>query len=132
MQMTRMTKDDQMLDDLFGTARDDAGMQPSSDLMARVLGDAHAVQSEAAQSVRDRTPEAGIEADIWRRLLALLGGWTPVAGLALTAAAGVGIGFGVSISLLPDGIETLTGGNAEAYLSDLSTGYTLGLAAEES
>lgn len=78
---------DSDLDDLFGAAR----RQPlavSADLMARVLGDADALQPAAAQ-VPTRKRRAGILTGF----LAAIGGIGGLVGLSTAAMAGVWIGF---------------------------------------
>lgn len=112
------------LDALFDAARDTAPA-PSTDLMARIMADADAVtEAEAQARAADRpaSRNGGL-----RRLLAAIGGWPSVAGLA---AAGV---FGVAIGLTaPAAIDTASGGliAAPAYdVADFGRGY--GMLAEE-
>lgn len=106
-------RDLDQLDALFGEARADAAqdLAPSDDLMARLL-------SDAANEMPRRMGEVSGAADgqgLVARILAGLGGWAAVSGLAAATVAGVWIGVAppdaidavlsggeVSVSILPD------------------------------
>lgn len=78
---------DEDLDSLFAQARSTAP-QPTSDLMARVLADAMAVQ-------RDAMPVsiAAGRVGLWSKVLAALGGGAGLAGLSTAMLAGLWVGF---------------------------------------
>ncbi|GAA5070836.1 hypothetical protein N0B44_12815 [Roseibacterium beibuensis] len=102
------------LDRMLAEAR---GARPSSDLMARVLADAAAIQSEIAptQAMSGGTQGAGVDqAGLTGRRrsrsfrpawVAALGGWGGVSGVTLAGVVGLAIGFAI-----PDTIDTLSGG----------------------
>lgn len=90
---------------------------PSDDLMARILGDAEAVQ--AATAVTAAQPPSVRPAGILAAFLAALGGWPAVAGLASAAMAGVWIG-----AASPDLVNGLVGLNDTS--SEELTAYDLG------
>lgn len=85
------------LDDLFKEARRQS-VAVSPDLMARVLGDADAMQP-AGSGLPDRRRRVGFLTG----LLAAIGGIGGVAGLSTAAMAGVWIGFAD-----PTGLSTVT------------------------
>ena len=86
---------DDMLDDLFATARQ-AAPAPSADLMARVLADAAAVQPQPA------TTTAAVPG-LWSRMLDAIGGWPAVSGLAAATVAGIWVGVAP-----PSAVEDMT------------------------
>ena len=124
--------DDEMLEDLFASAKSDARAEPSPDLMARVLESAQTVQAEqqAAQgaSQSPRREEGGW----WRALLQALGGWPSLGGVAVAGLAGVWIGVSSGTALMQNtlGLD-LYGEVAQTYLSDLDVSYALTLGVEE-
>lgn len=61
---------------------------PSGDLLARVMADAQSVV-DASVPVAAAPPRRGL----WRMLVAAIGGWGAVAGLATATMAGVGVGY---------------------------------------
>lgn len=78
------------LDAVFASAKSNA-MQPSQDLMARVLADATALQPQPTpQSLRK--PSQGARG-FWAALAAVFGGAGALAGVGSAALAGVFIGF---------------------------------------
>ncbi|WP_380057676.1 hypothetical protein ACFE33_04880 [Falsihalocynthiibacter sp. SS001] len=85
------------LDALFAAEMNDT-IEPSADLMARVLADAQEVQKSFA-AVSPASPRQSI----WRGMLAAVGGWPTFAGLATATIAGVWLGVSP-----PQGIDTLT------------------------
>lgn len=91
------------LDAVFASAKAEA-MQPSQDLMRRVLADAAALQPRPAPSlgsVRNPVPESG---GFWAALAALFGGAGALAGVGSAAVAGLFIGF-----VQPAAFDTVTG-----------------------
>ncbi len=99
---------DHGLDGVFARA---VRPMPSDDLMARIMADAQAHMPR---------PMAARRPDGWRAVLAVLGGWLPVGGLAMATAAGLVIGM-----FMPDALGAFAGDGfvtgAGAYdLSDLS------------
>ena len=102
--MTMTDPTEKMVDDLLGRASaQDAN--PSGDLVARVLGDAAAVQDMA-----NTTPTA--RNGMWAGLMEVLGGWPAVSSLAAATVAGIWIGVAppapfadVSAALLGDEVS---------------------------
>jgi hypothetical protein len=89
--MIKMTRDpnrdtdawlDQMLDEVGRSPVPD----PSADLMARVLEDAHALMPTPVGRMA-RTP-------LWQQIVDGLGGWSAVGGLVAAGVAGLAIGLG--------------------------------------
>lgn len=109
--MTMTNPKDDMLDDLFATARTQAA-PPNADLRARVLSDAQQVQAGFGAVA------APSRAGLWLRLMDALGGWPAVSGLAAATVAGVWIGIAP-----PSSIEDLTAGllGDEVSVSLMST-----------
>ena len=70
---------------------------PSSDLLARIMADAQAVQ--AAADLRPAPLRAGLAEQFYR----LLGGWPAFAGLATAAATGVWLGTNLLVAPLSAG-----------------------------
>ncbi len=93
--MVMTNPNDDMLDDLFATARA-AAPAPSDDLMARVLADAAAVQPQPA------TTTAAVPG-LWSRMLDAIGGWPAVSGLAAATVAGIWVGVAP-----PSSVEDMT------------------------
>lgn len=89
--------DDADLDGLFAAARDETPM-PSAELVGRVLADAEAVQAGFVAPAAARPARFG-------GLIAALGGWPALAGLATAAVAGITIGI-----VSPETVDTLSGG----------------------
>lgn len=89
---------DNELELFFEAARADAP-EPSDGLMARILADA-----EAQMPVAQATGEGALRRPgLWAGVLAAIGGWPAVAGLATATVAGIWIGYAQ-----PGGVETLT------------------------
>jgi len=112
MKMTDERKPDEGLEALFDLARADAAA-PSDALLSAIMSDAVAVQAERAAPVTPEKQRSG-----WRKLLAALGGWPSVTGLA--AATLTGIWIGVSP---PEAIDTLTASLIGSELSDSDVLY---------
>lgn len=77
--------DDKKLDALFGEVRSDP-VEPSSDIMARVLADAAAMQPVAAAQSVAKNP-------LGSRILSAIGGWPALSGVAAAGVAGLWIGL---------------------------------------
>jgi len=104
------------LDSLFGAARAHPAMG-EPDLMARVLADAEAVQPRGpARRARMSKPP------FWQQLVAVLGGWPAVAGLASATVAGVWIGAS-NPTLLDAGLNPFSTNADAQYLSDLTSEF---------
>jgi hypothetical protein len=92
-------RDETHLDDLFAEARQ---VRPvvSVDLMARIMADAAAVQSERTAPIVVAAPEqGGFFAGLWTAL----GGWGGAGGLAAATMAGLWIGIAP-----PSGLESVS------------------------
>ena len=79
--------DDDMLDDLFAAARNDSRATPSPDLLARVLSEAEGLQ--VAEPVPSAPP---LRPSLWAALVAAVGGWPALSGVAMAGVAGVWFG----------------------------------------
>lgn len=87
------------LDDLFATAR--RAEQPGDDLVARVLADAAAVQTDIAAEPARRRSGGG-----WMRgVLSGIGGWFGAGSLVAATTAGLLIGV-----YAPDTVDSVLGG----------------------
>lgn len=95
-----------MLDQAFARARETAGQMPVG-LEQCILADADGIQAGFG------TPEPPRRAGLWSQLLAALGGWPTLGGLATACAAGVWIGVAPP-NFLPDPVQLVLG--AERYL----------------
>ena len=106
--MVKHTEDHSHLDLLFQEARE-TSIEPSSDLLARVLDDglAHMPVAEVAVPPVPRAPA-------WRRFLSALGGWPAAAGLVTAAVTGVSIGYAA-----PGPVGNVTSG----FGLEIGTGY---------
>lgn len=119
--MAQTDRDDIELEAFFAAARRQSAGQPGvaeaaepgADLMARILGDALAVQTAAiADTVPVQSVNAPRDAGIWRQFFGALGGWPGVAGL--TAAAAVGGWLAISPpQTLSDTVLAYMGGAAD-------------------
>lgn len=96
--MADMRDDD--LELFFEAGRADAPV-PSQELMARIMADAEANMPPAAPVVQ-AAPKAGLFAG----LLAAIGGWPAMAGLATATVAGIWIGYAqpTSLTVLAGGV----------------------------
>lgn len=92
--MTNPNDDDLVA--LFAQARS-ADTSPSDDLMARILGDADAVQDGFTPVQTSENP------GLWARMMDALGGWPSLSGLAAATVAGIWVGVAP-----PSAIEELT------------------------
>jgi len=128
--MTKTPETDDMLDDLFALARSEPNAAPSPESMARVLADAEAVQPASPGSAVVAPPPSRLGARLGR-WVAIVGGWRTVSGLVTAGVASVWLGFGLSTVYLPEGMDSLTGADADYYLSELSADFGLDIAAEE-
>ncbi len=113
--------DDMMLDDLFATAAREMEEAVSSDLLARVMADALAVQAEQQQQPE---PEKAPKLTMFQVVVKVLGGWQSMGGLAAATVAGVWIGVAAGPEMMQsDWAGSLLTTNAESYLSDLDNSY---------
>ena len=87
--MSRQENDEDILEDFFASARAKTP-SPDTDLVARVLKDADAVQNVAHAPGRRQ---------IKRGWLPAIGGWPALAGLATATVAGVTIGLADPVSV---------------------------------
>jgi len=119
------TERDEELGVFFDAAK--AAPEPVSDaLMARVLNDALAVQAGAAVDHATATDNAADRGrpGLFAGLLAALGGWPAVAGLATAAVTGIWIGFSPALGVGDAMTSALGAGEtSDAYLVDYATGY---------
>ncbi|MGJ8585407.1 MAG: dihydroorotate dehydrogenase [Marinosulfonomonas sp.] len=104
---------DAELDSLF-TEATDAAPVPSADLLARVMADADAVVDARATAQKSPAP---VQSGWLKAILAPIGGWPAMAGLATATVAGVWIGYSP-----PESVS----GFAEDYLSGSLLTYDLG------
>ncbi len=91
--------DDAQLEAFFDAGREDVP-ELSDSFMAALLQDAAQVQPQAAPLVPERAARP-----FWKELVAQIGGWPALAGMATATVAGVWIGFAA-----PDQLEQLSGG----------------------
>ncbi|WP_372885957.1 hypothetical protein [Shimia sp.] len=111
------THDPGQLDELFAAVRQDVRATPDAALMARVLGDAVAMQPPPA-AVAPHRAAAGVPGagGRWAQFVSAIGGWPSLAGLGAATAASVLAGFFASSALLPDSLSTLLSLNDDSYL----------------
>lgn len=120
-------RDGDMLDDLFAAARTDSRATPSPDLLTRVLSEAEGLQ--VADPARVEVPQ---RRSLWAALVAAVGGWPALSGVAMAGVAGVWIGVAAGTTLMEDtlGLD-IYGETAQSYLSDLDDIYAFDFTAEE-
>ena len=116
MIMAEKTTQDAALEALFEAAARQAEQEVSPELLARVLADAEAMQPTPAALPQRRVARR-------RGILAALGGWPSLGGLAAATVAGIWIGFAAAPELFPDGLTGGLGGSGSAYLAYLDTSY---------
>ncbi|PZX12562.1 hypothetical protein [Celeribacter halophilus] len=106
---------DVALNALFAEAREETAL-PSGDLMARVLADAEEVmaQREAEEAARLSAMRPKQRHPVMEAIIAALGGWRAVAGLATAGVAGLAFGLGA-----PTTVTALATGS---YVSDSALG----------
>lgn len=126
---TDMDTDTNDLDRLFAEARQDMSLPDA--LSRAILVDAAKVQTgfQAKLQVgcRDVAPDVAPPLGLWRQLLAALGGWPAMGGLATACAAGVWIGLAPP-PFLPDLAQLAMGGASDI---DLIEPYDLVMALSE-
>ena len=91
------------LDAVFADAKADA-MQPSQDLMVRVMADAAALQPQPRPKLAPLRKPAQAAKGFWATLAALFGGAGALAGVGSAAVAGLFIGF-----VQPSAFDSVTG-----------------------
>jgi hypothetical protein len=101
------------LDAFFSAGREQV-IEPSPDLLARVLADAESTHIAQAETARATPQKSGFLSELFSGL----GGWPSLASLATAAIAGVWIGISP-----PAALEDL----ASTYLSDDSESYLIEL-----
>jgi len=104
--------EDLALDKLLAQAAAKPVIVPA-DLMQRIEADAHLV-ADAGDAARRSQPDN--QSGFWAVILAAIGGWPAIAGLATATVAGVWIGFSPTSSI---------GGIADGYLTN-TTYYDVG------
>ncbi|SEQ27600.1 hypothetical protein [Thalassovita taeanensis] len=120
--MAEMDQDEAMLDALFGAARAQVS-EPSADLMARVLEDAFAAQVSHNVATVAARPRPGVLS----RVMAAIGGWPALAGLATAGVAGLWIGVNPP-TVISDTAQMFLGGSSDLYLVDLAPAFGFDLA----
>jgi len=117
--MSKDQDDIRALDACFKAARA-APLEPSDALLARVLADAEAVQSDMQHPCAHAPRARGS-----RLLQAVraLGGWPAMGGLAAATVAGIWIGFSP-----PEQVEAYFSAPDAAYIVDLAPGAGFDLA----
>ncbi|UYV36259.1 hypothetical protein N4R57_14685 [Rhodobacteraceae bacterium D3-12] len=112
-------RSDDALDVFFDAAR--AAPEAASEaLMARVMGDALAVQAAAAESA---VPDRGRRLNIVTGMWAALGGWPALGGLATATLAGVWIGFSPNLGVSDAMANALGNNDASSYVFDLTSDF---------
>lgn len=91
--------DDAQLEAFFEAGREDVP-ELSDSFMAALLQDADLAQPQPAALASPR-----VKRSLWQDIIAQIGGWPALAGMATATVAGVWIGFAA-----PDQLETLSGG----------------------
>lgn len=119
MNMADKSMTERDLDALLAAAAQDTAQAPSADFMARVLADAEAMQPQPAAIVAEPAPRRGMLAGI----VAALGGWPSIGGLATATVAGLWIGFSATPTVFPNGLAGLVSGGNTDYLAYLDTSY---------
>ncbi|MEZ5674619.1 hypothetical protein SAMN06265173_10369 [Thalassovita litoralis] len=110
------------LDAMFADMRTQ-DVVPAPDFMARVLADALDAQAAAAPvTVAPRPPSR------LRQLLAAIGGWPAVAGLATAGVAGLWIGVNPPASIMTTAESFLGTTVTDQYLVDLMPSYEFAMA----
>ncbi len=95
---------DEELEKLLAEAGREAPL-PSGQLLERIMADAEAVAARAEAPAPPSVPPAARHGGRAGRLLAALGGWPALAGLATAAVAGVWLGLAP-----PPGLEAISRG----------------------
>lgn len=102
--MSDDTKAENNLEALFAEARQ-VPARPSEDLMAAILADAAAVQSELGTPPVTQ-PRERFSLRIWQQFVSAIGGWPAFGGLAAASMAGLWIGISPP-AFLPDPVEQI-------------------------
>ncbi len=113
--------------DLFFDAAQTQHTDPSVDLMMRIAGDADAQLALDAPVASATAPQ---RLGVWASVLAVVGGWSAIAGVSTAAVAGLWIGIAT-----PTGVSALTSGylsgsEETAYVSDYLPTFELQVAEE--
>ena len=101
------------LEDLFAQARAEP-VEPSNDLLARILDDGLAAMPDAKREATIAAPQPSFLAGFWD----LIGGWPSATGLAAASVTGLWLGV-----MPPDGLSTFidsaTGAETATWLDTL-------------
>lgn len=113
--------------DLFFDAAQAQSVEPSVDLMMRIAGDA---DDQLAGATPISATVTHRRVGIWATVLAVVGGWSAVAGVSTAAIAGLWIGIAT-----PTGVSALTSGylsgsEETAYVSDYLPSFEMQVAEE--
>lgn len=100
------------LDIFFAAARRETDTL-SPDLTGRILQDALQVQSDLVEAA----PARGAGLGLWQQLLATLGGWPAMGGLAAACAAGIWIGVAPP-NFVPDPLALVSSTQSDLNLID--------------
>lgn len=107
------------LDGFFDAAKAQ-NPEPSNALMARVMAQALEIQIENAPEIR--VMPAPKPNNIWGAMLAAIGGWPAVTGLATATVAGVWIGFSATLGVGDAMVSVLASGQ-DVYVVDAFPGF---------
>lgn len=110
--MTESDRENVNLNAFFAAAKRDELLEPSSELMARILNDAEAVQATSPRLEVENRSFRGV----WAQFVAVIGGWPSLIGLAAATVASVWIGFSASEVLFSEGVSGLLSQNSDGYL----------------
>ena len=125
--MTKPEDNNEMLDALFAAARTDGRAAARPDLLAKVLADAEALQPGFEPLARRQQPDGPARSGIIAQLMAAVGGWPSLTGLAAAAVAGIWVGFSAAPDMLPTGIAEIIGTDTDVYLALLDGDYGDGM-----
>ena len=110
------------LEDMFAAARS-SHMEPTPDLMARIMADAEEVAAGNVQAPQPDPSSNLRSTGFLGQLLAAIGGWPAMAGLATAGVTGLVIGLGSAETL--DGLASdYLNVTAEIGLDGLVPSYT--------
>lgn len=116
--MAEKHQDDALLEALFAEAAGDGKPEVSSDLLARVMADAEAMQP-AAMALAARPARQGLLS----QFMQAIGGWPSLAGLATATVAGIWVGFSAYGTILPTSVADLIEGDSQSYLAYVDASY---------
>lgn len=117
--------DDLELEALFAAAQDEV-ITPSDALLARVMADAEAEIATGAEAAADVCAARSEPANrrVLAALIATLGGWRSIAGLATAGVAGLVIGLGAPVSATTESYDITVNADGSGYaVDDLMSGF---------